>query len=430
VFFNTTGKHVVLGSLPDDAVATDNQRWNATEFSSTAKVLLIDDAEQLHSSFMSLAISPGGMTGIEPVFKTKDYLRDTSLAVLLDYDVLFLMDVDSLDESAIKTIESFTNAGGGVVFFLGPKTNLNAYNSTLYRNGEGIFPLPLEKAIEILEQLDDPVPDIAANVHPMFAPVLRGKSSLLDLVQIKRIVQPPIEWNVENEAGVTVAATVCGFAGWPLIVEKPFGNGRVMAITTTAGPIWNNWARNATFPPIMLLMEDYLATGKYLAEERLVGTSVEIVVSSDSYSPNVTVLSPGGGEGSRLISQSKMKISPMSANKLVTTIGRLLPSEGARETDLPGIYDVWLRRTDSTQKVERFTLNVDTSESEMSLANQQSLLADLESSNPTLVDWDQFNPEPKQKPASSLSKVLLLLLVVTLVTEQLLAYLTSYHQKV
>ena len=99
-----------------------------------------------------------------------------------------------------------------------------------------------------------------------------------------------------------------------------------------------------------------------------------------------------------------------------------------RETDVAGIYDVWFQRTDSTQEVNRYTLNVDTSESEMALANRQKLLSQLEKSRPTLVDWDQFNPEPKQKPASSLSRLLLLLLVGFLVVEQSLAYSTSYHQ--
>jgi hypothetical protein len=277
--------------------------------------------------------------------------------------------------------------------------------------------------------MDNRVPDVAPSNHPMFAPVLGGSNTLLDLVQVNRIIQPALQWNAKNEVDVTVAATVRGINSWPLVVEKPFGKGRVMVFITTAGPIWNNWTRNATFPPIMLLMQDYLAAGKYVSERRTVGMPIEVAVSSDAYSPNLTLLTPGGGDGSRLVSPTRMRVSPTDSDELVTRIGKLIPGEVTRETDLPGVYDVWLRRTDSTQEVWRFALNVDTSESEMALVNPQKLLSGLDSSKPTLVDWDQFNPEPKQKPASSLSRLLLLLLVATLVTEQLLAYSTSYHQR-
>ena len=430
VYFNTAGQHVVWGTLPEDTVKADNERFHSIEISKAAKILLVDDAQRLHSRFMSLAINPGGMTGIEPEFRTKDFLRDTSVDVLLTYDVLFLLDVDWLDESAIENIESFAAAGGGVVFFLGPRTNLDAYTTSLYRGGEGVFPMPLGNSIDVPEQLSDRVADIAAQDHPVFTPVLGGKNSLLNLVQISRIIQPAIEWNVQNEIDVTVAATVRGFQDWPLVVEKPFGRGRVMVFTTTAGPIWNNWTRNATFPAIMLLMEDYLAAGKYVGEARVVGSSIGIDVSADEYSPNLTVVTPVDGDGSRLVNQTRMQVPATAPHRLVTTLGMQFQSDGMRETDFPGIYDVWFRRMDSTQQVQRFAMNVNTSESEMELANPQKFLSDLASSKPALVDWNQFSPEPRQRTASSLSRFLLLLLVATLVTEQMLGYAASYHQKV
>ena len=428
VFFNTTGKHAVLATLPEDSVAADNERWNVTEFSNSAKVLMIDDSQQLHSSFLSLAISPNGMTGIEPEFHTKDYLRDVSAEELMRFDVLFLLDTDTLDESAIRNIETYAERGGGVAFFLGPRTNVNAYNTTLFRNGEGVFPIPLDRQFEVPELIEDRVPDFSPTQHPIFAPVFGAKNSLLDLVQIKRVIRPPIEWSPKTN-GISVLATVRGNESLPLMVEKAFGKGRVIAVSTTAGPVWNNWTRNATFPPIILLMQDYLGAGKYVAENRLVGSSIEVEVPSNLYTPNTTTLMPGGANGSRLVNHPKLSISKANPDRLSGSIGKMIPTELRRETDLPGIYDVWLRQTDSTQEVRRVGLNVDTAESNMEMANQQKLLADLQDARPTMVQWDQFNPEPKQKPVSSLSKLLLLLLIGMLVTEQMLAYSTSYHKR-
>ncbi len=427
VYFNLPGKHTVFATLPEDAVTADNVRWNCTEFASTAKVLLVDDQEQLHSGFLSLAINPGSMTGIAPDIRTREFLRDSTPEMLSQYDVLFFLDVAALDESAIRNVEMFARSGGGVAFFLGPKTNLNAVNQLWYRGGEGIFPLPLEQVTEIPELVDEKVPDIFPNPHPMFEPVLDVKNSLLDLVQVNKIIRPPLDWVADTPPDVVVAATVRGVAGWPLVVEKSFGKGKVIAITTTAGPLWNNWCRNATFPPVMLLMEDYLAEGKFSDEQKLVGAPIEIAISANDYLPTLTLLAPDGIEGSRSSSEIKMSMSSGS-DQLLATIGKLLPGEAIRETDLPGIYDIWLRRTDAAQEVVRLVINVNTSESEMALADPQKLLADLESARRSLVTWDTFNPEPKQKPASSLSRLLLGLLIGMLVVEQVLSYSTSYHR--
>ena len=176
-------------------------------------------------------------------------------------------------------------------------------------------------------------------------------------------------------------------------------------------------------------MQDYLAAGKYLQEEQFVGSQIEILKSTSTHTPAITLIAPGGSNGNRLVTRSKMSVSTTDSGKLNTTIGKRLPSESIRETDVPGLYDIWFRRTDSNSEVNRFAMNVETGESEMALVNRQTLLASLEKSQPSIVDWDQFNPEPKQKPASSLSKLLLLLLVGVLVVEQILAYSTSYHRR-
>ena len=440
VFFNVPGEHVVFANLPEDSIATDNERWSCVEFASSAKVLMIDDSQQLHSSFLSLAMNPGGMTGIAPDLRTVDFLRDASLEALSSYDVIFLLDAESLEESAIKNIESFASSGGGVAFFVGPRVNIEAYNSSLYRNGEGIFPLPLDKRFVVPELIEDRIPDIAPVDHPIFAPVLGLKNSLLDLVQVRRVIRPPVEWGFDfektnpdgEEANAdrrSVLATIRGNQDLPLVVESAFGKGRVIAFTTTAGPIWNNWSRNATFPPILLLLENYLAAGKFIAQERLVGTRIDVEVPADTYTPTMTTLMPDGGDGTRFANKSKLEVSPQSTERLVSSVGKLIPSEFRRETDFAGVYDVWLRRTDSSQAVRRYALNSDTSESLMALASSEKILAPLESSEPTLVSWENFNPEPNQKPVSSLSRLLLILLIGVLIVEQLLAYSTSYHQR-
>lgn len=427
VYFAVPGQHVIQGELADDSVLADNVRWNVTEFKDQVKVLLVDGPNRDASRYLALAISPGGMTGILPEIKSKDFLRDTSPEVLAAYDVIMCLDIDSFDESAVTNLERFAEDGGGVAFFVGPETNFKNYNELLYRNGQGCLPVSLGRVVDVPELLEDRVPDFTPADHPIFAPVLGVQNSLLDLVQIRKVIQPAIDWQPGEQAMVN--ASVRGSENWPLVVEQAFGKGRVMTFLTSAAPDWNNWSRNATFPPILLLMQDYLASGRYEQETRLVGSKVELAVPSDEYTPDLTVLAPVGGKQERFLNRLKMIVGQGGSSRLRAELGRFVAAQGTGETDLPGIYDLWFRKTDSTKIVNRLVFNVDSAESDLTLVNQQSLLSQLNKSKPSIVNWDQFNPEPKQKPTSSLAKLLLLLLVIILVAEQLLAYSTSFHAK-
>jgi uncharacterized membrane protein len=432
VFFATVGQHVVFADLPFDSVAIDNRRWCQVECKPAAKVLIIDNTRQ-HSGFLSLALNPNRLTGIQAETQSKDFLRDNSVSRLDDYDAIFLLDVDVLDETALKNLESYVARGGGLGIFLGPNTNRNFYNQSLYKEGEGLSPMPLGTVVEVPEQLDDTPPDIAPDFHPIFAPVLGVKNSVLSLVQIKQLIIPSAEWETAAQSKSKVLATVRGVAGWPLVVEKQFGDGRVVLFTTTAGPIWNNWSRNATFPPILLLLQDYLAKGRYRDEVHLVGTPIRIEVPEENYLPRAGLRQTLSNQLSGLADQAvstewPLRTSATDPNLLVGTIGRFVPSTMSGETDEPGIYDLTLNSAESEQEIRRLAFNVDSSESELVLVKPQQLLAKLSQIQPSLVDWNQFNPEPKQKPDSSLGRLLLILLIGLLVTEQVLAYSSSYHQ--
>ena len=131
----------------------------------------------------------------------------------------------------------------------------------------------------------------------------------------------------------------------------------------------------------------------------------------------------------RLMVSSNLEIPAEQSASYALTLGgnRKLTDPG--DTDLPGICDVWLSRSDAGFEVRRTAVNVDTAESEMALANSQTLLGQFSQAKPNFVNWDQFNPEADQPNTSMLTKLLLLLLVVLLFAEPILAYVCSFHAK-
>ncbi len=428
VFFNSPGQHAIHAALAKDAIGVDNDRWNVTTFGASARVLIIDDQDQIHANFLALALNPGGMTGIAPEIRTKDFLRSATPSQLGEFDVIYLLNIDQFDETSVNNLEQFAASGGGVGFFLGDNVDLSFYTSQLYRNGEGLFPMPLEKVVAVDEMVGESVPDIAPEVHPVFPPGM--KNPLLDLVQIKKVCQPPIEWSSNRSHDVTVAATVRGDPAKPLIVQSRFGSGNVIVVTTTAGPIWNNWSRNGTFPPVMLLVENLLAAGKYASEINFVGVPINIVVPANLYGPELTLVAPGESrwldEQVRVPMKLRMTLSP-KGDEYQIALGQADATDAHSSVDLPGIYDIWFRTANSKLELKRLALNVETAESEMKLVNSQNCLAALIQSKPSWVDWDAFSPEPKQNSASSISNLFLFVLLGLLIAEQLLAYSASYH---
>lgn len=427
VYFNQPGSHTVIATLPDDAIATDNTRYCSIEIATSAKVLLVDNAAQLEGRLLSLVLNPGGMTGLETATVTKSFLRDSSVDQLSEYDAVFMLDVDSLDEGAVSNLEAFVADGGGVAFFTGPKIDGNFYREELYRNGQGVFPLPLEKTFDVPERLDGENYDIEPADHPIFAPALSVKNSLLSLVQIKKVWQPPIEWAGEIQTAAVddqslsgpaqVLATVRGLQDLPLVVEHRFGNGRAIAVLTTAGSEWNNWIKNATFLPIALLMQDYLAVGKYTVAESLVGEAPSIRVSNQKYQRQGVSVFRSTDE--RTNSESAFEMTLDADNGEFTSEPRMIPEAGVNET--------WLTQNDGTIETRRKAFNVDAGEGDLSMVNAQKLVSQFPNARPTMVAWNQFNPEPKLKPASSLNQLLLLLLVGLLIGEQCFAFITNYH---
>lgn len=434
VFFDAPGKHVVTATINGDGLTTDDRRDCVVEFASSAKVLVIDDASQRHSNFLNLALNPTsgaiGLTGVEPVFATKSFLRDSTADQLQAFDVVFLLDVDTLDDAAVEHLETFCRSGGGVGFFAGPKSDLGFYNR-LYRQGQGIYPIQLDQAAEVPEDLSQSTGkgDFQPANHPVFSPVNGQKTTLLDLVNIETTLLPTRTWLLKKPPTAEVIATVRGDERRPLVVTGRFGKGRVIACTTTAGPLWNNWARNATFPPIVLLMHDYLSAGRQTENDSDVQTPTTINVDRSQFLPAAKLIQPIAATQPREIRE--LKLLPQGDGRLVNVIAGLPGSRTDDPLDVsrPGVYDVWLQRNDGTPQVLRKAFNPNVDQSNLLVVGSAKLATSLESAQPVLSRWNTFNPQPEIRQASSMTRIFLILLTILLMVEQGLAYASSYHHR-
>ena len=231
-----------------------------------------------------------------------------------------------------------------MAFFLGERSEAKYFNDILYRDGKGLFPVPLARQAELTLDRLEPAPDVQVGPHFIFRVFAANRNTFLHTVSVGRYFAVPEGWRPPVDSTVRVAARLRN--GAPLVVERNFGKGRVLAFLTTAAPTWNNWARNPSFVVAIQDLEAYLSGRPADAESRLVGSPLELRLDPAVYQPQVRFTSPQMGAGALNV-----------VNATPTVEGTLAAS--LADTDLSGFYEARLARTDGATETRRYAINVD-----------------------------------------------------------------------
>ena len=173
---------------------------------------------------------------------------------LADFALICVTNCGKIERSGVEALEKYVKAGGGVFFATGALTRGEYVTRDLYRNGEGLFPVPLAGPQPLAVDPLDNTPDVQSEEHPVFHN-MEHRVENLSKIFVKQYFAVPSDWSVKREPGVRVIMRLRN--GAPLLVEKEFGHGRVLAfLSATAGSKWNNWseAETGSFPAFVLNM--------------------------------------------------------------------------------------------------------------------------------------------------------------------------------
>ncbi len=422
VYFPAAGQHVVEVELPEDALSTDNRRWCVIDFPQAEPVLVIDgDPNQQNAQFLAAIFQPGvhARTGIQAEVKPAEFLRDATAEELGKYYTIFVCDLPRIDQVAVEHLETYVREGGGVVFFAGPNWAIAAHNAGLYRNGEGVFPLLLER--DDLLPIDEltPAPDVqmVEDRHPVFRELTQGANPLIHSIHVERYLRTAGTWqSAPNREKVRVIAKLRN--GQPLVVEQSFGKGRVIAVLSTFAPYWNDLALNATVV-IALRLQAYLGAAKRPIDRRVVGEGLQVSGAASDFDSQFQWFLPMG-ESDDYLPLTRAATTPGSPSRLV---GELAVSEVLH----PGIYEVWMKRRSGEIVAKRFAVNVDPAESQLATVTDQEMNRAMQPLEVKFARADAFAGASITTAGFNRSLFLMLLLVSLLLGEQWLAYSASYH---
>ncbi|RME37485.1 MAG: VWA domain-containing protein, partial [Planctomycetota bacterium] len=372
--FLRAGYESVRAELPEDRLPEDNARYAATEVVSAVRVLIVNgepapDSFEDEVTFLATALRPEGevFSGVEVTVVDEAEMENASLS---GFHVVILANVYRVPDPMVDALERFVSRGGGLIVFLGDQVDADSYNGALYREGRGLLPAALTDPLR-------PASPAHLTVVDRLHPAMRGLSLEGDPLGIGQIAffrffgcepfTPATEENDQPRPAATNLAPARVLARFddekesPAIVERPFGGGRVILITTTADKEWNDWPDHPTFLPIVMELVRSVTRQAETARGVIVGEPIELPLSPAQFEQDAVVRTPAYPD--------EREVAIAAA-----------PGGGGKElvfrwehTRRPGIYQFLLTRREGGEAVVLAAVNVDPRESDLTPAGEDAL---------------------------------------------------------
>lgn len=232
--------------------------------------------------------------------------------------------------------------------------------------------------------------------------------------------------------------------GDPLLITNRYGKGRVVALLTTVGKGWNDWAGGSaaslTYPVLMIEMQRWL-TGQDREEILAVGQTLEMQMDGTRFDPRVRrffMPEPKEGQVTKLAGAGAEPIDPQGSNLVdrgeqIAAVGSdgqlILTFNEARQPGIylfefaprPGVDDGFRMET------KAFAFNIDTrAESDLQRASRAKLQT---AAGNAPLQTVEIGADADQARTADLSRTpwLFLLFLILLVAEQALAVHLSFH---
>jgi hypothetical protein len=305
-----------------------------------------------------------------------------------------------------------------LAIFLGPRAKRQFYNERLYRDGEGLFAVPLDVPAQLVRDPADASPDVQVSEHPIFRVFAGQRNSFLAVAAVDFYYAVDRDWAPPKSGDVRVLARLRN--GAPFVVEKRFGAGRVVIQLCKLSPrpteelgAWSNWSVNPVFPVFANELVGYLSAAQRRFDDHRVDQPLRVAVAEADYQPEVSVRAPG-----------------VSENGAATFVPAAKDGEYVVETPSPvksGVWQFELKTRDGKTEGRQAAVNVPTGEGDLHMVKREGLVERLKGIDFEYSLASQFTETEDQLAGWQLSEAFLYLLIAALAAEQLLAFSASYH---
>jgi hypothetical protein len=372
----------------DDRLPADSVAYFPARLVRGIPTLIVDgdpsaDFGRAESFYLRRALAPIGPvpSGVAAEVVTENELESLALD---KYQVIFLCNVYRLgDKTAenIEKLERWTLGGGGLVILPGDQIDEQFFADFYFRDGEGLSPIKLEN-IQGDETEKTWVNFRVENANHDVLKVFAGQNNpFLDNVKAFRWWGSAVK---KEQLGkeVAVAARLSDVDDSPVLAEKRFGKGRVLAMSIPADADWTNWTSD---PSYLIVMQELV---KYMSGDR--GDKGLLRVGEPIRQPlDLTVHELDASlAGPKDLKANLQAAAPPEGNggSSAETIWQL----EYPQTDWQGFYDLKLARRDGGGEDHiLFAVNVDPTEGDLARVDRQAMERDLVDTNVKILAADQ-----------------------------------------
>ncbi len=294
--FAEPGPHYVTAELDADAVLADNRASLALDAKQAVQVLLVNGEPSLETFedeviFLKLALNPSLVPeerfGIYDVETVRDIVfTETEVR---RYDLVIIANLEMIYEENVANLEAYVKAGGGLLLFLGDRVNRKGYNEGMYKDGKGLLPSELvgvagdaghQNQVFHLEQVRFD--------HPALQFFHLHQSKITDL-GVYEYYATRVD---KDRPDIRVLARYSDPDASPAIVEKIFGRGKIIMVTTSADLDWNDMIKDQGY----LILVDQLAKHLVAQPQGLknvqVGATLEYFLRADQFARQFNLVTP------------------------------------------------------------------------------------------------------------------------------------------
>jgi hypothetical protein len=243
--FESAGDHVVRAILEGDRLAVDDQRVEVLTVPAPVRVLVVNgspapELERDAAGRLMVVLDPLAEDGelASPFLPQEVRPRDLESGdvELSDFDLIWLVDVDSLTPEAVERLEARVAAGAALVISLGDEVLPDAFNARFFRaDGSGLAPAELLRMEAVASRRTDywRVQSFAEE-HPALSLFAEERwRSLLTEAPVWQFIGSSPQENAQ------VLATLDDPARSPLLVARSYDRGSVYLWTSSIDDSWN-----------------------------------------------------------------------------------------------------------------------------------------------------------------------------------------------
>jgi hypothetical protein len=348
--FDTAGDHTLVVRVEGDSFQEDNAFSLVVPVREQVNTLLVrggsgSGALEGATDFLEIALTPhrSAQASLKDVIKTgaadQRQIRERTFD---GAEVVVMANVEKLGNRALADLEEFVRRGGGLIVFAGPDMEASWHERDFFKGGKGLFPCSM-KGFGHVDEGQTPARVISQrHTHPATTYFNDARGMKLQDATFRHWVKFE---KIEGEARVLLSLD----RGDALMVEKPFGRGRVIAFSTTANAQWNNLALQPAFVPLMQRLVTYLATQSAAPQFQWCGTALRVPVGKTEAAMAHTVTDP--------LNQSH-ELKPVLDRDKSAYID-------FTKTQQPGLYELRSNTAAKNQQSRKFAFNLNPAESNL-----------------------------------------------------------------